>query len=152
MGKQDLSTAKKKEWAQQLFLQDQYTQKEIAAKVGVAEKTLSKWVTKDHWDDKRKGLMVTNQEIIKDLMDTLAEMRKEARIAATDGDPNTKPDSDGIYKITMSIKKLQDRSGIGDIILTIMDLVKFVAPEDHALAQQITHYGDLFIASRLKTL
>ena len=150
MAKKDLSNAKKKEWAEQLFLQDQHTQKEICVTVDVSEQTMSKWVKDGLWEQKRKSMMTTTAEIIRDLKDTLAEMRKEARLAATDGDPSTKPDTDGIYKMTLAIKNLENKSGIGETILIVQALIKFIQQEDGVLAKELTKWGDLFIKSRLK--
>lgn len=150
MAENKLSNAQKKEWAKQLFMQGDITQKDIAIKVGIAEKTMGRWVEEEKWDVQRKSLNVTTDEIIRDLLDTLDHMRKEAKIAATDNDPATKPDSDGIYKMSLAIRKLQDKTGIGDTIRTMMEFIKFVMPEDHALAQEIAKYGDLFIESCLK--
>ena len=151
MPKQELSNTQKKERAQQLYLQDQHTQKEIAQKVGVSQQTMVKWATDGKWDEKRKSLMVTTEEILRDLIDTLDHMRKEAKTAATDNDPSTKPDSDGIYKMTLAIRKLQDKSGLGDIIIIMQQFIKFVQLEDHALSQSITKWADLFIKSKLKS-
>ena len=131
-------------------MHDDYTQKEIADKVGVSENTMSAWVNDGNWDDMRKSQNTTNATIIRDLQKALDAMRKEAVKFAEDDDPATKPDTDGIYKMALAIQKLQNKTQVGDIIRVIRDLIKFVRTEDLELAKQITHWGDLFIQSSLK--
>jgi len=152
MAKQALSKTQQKDWARELFIRGDHTQKELAIKVGVAEKTMSRWVNEGRWETMRKGLMATKSEILKDLYDTLAAMKDEARIAATDNDPATKPDTDGIYKLALAIKKLETTTGIGEMIETGTKFIKFIQIEDHALAQQVTTYFDLFITAVLKSV
>ncbi len=146
------SNTLKREWAKELYCKNEYTQKEIANKVGISENSLSKWVNEGHWDTMRKTLLTTNSEILRDLYDTLDAMRKEAKKAATDDDPATKPDSDGIYKMALAIKKLQVQTGIGEVIETAQGFVKFVQSENLELAKEITKWFDLYIESKLKSV
>lgn len=134
----------------QLYLAESHTLEEIAQKVGCNEKTIRRWKTDYKWDEMRKGLMVTKQEILRDLYDTLAAMKTEAKKLATDDDPSTKPDTDGIYKLALAIKKLETQTGIGDIINVAQRLTTFVKQDNLADAQLITKWFDLFIQSTLK--
>jgi hypothetical protein len=151
MAKEKLGNNQKKEWAKQLFVKGELSQKDISAKVGISEQTICKWVKDGKWETMRKTLMTTKSEILHDLYDTLEAMKKEAKLAATDGDPATKPDTDGIYKLTLAIKKLEVDTGIGEMIETGTRFIKFVQNEDLSLAQEITKWFDLFVESRLKT-
>lgn len=152
MAEKQLSGERKKEWAKQLFMIGEHTQKEIAAKIGVNEKTICRWVESEKWDVERKSLNVTTAQIIADLKETLDAMRKEAKVFATDDDPATRPDTDGIYKITLAIKNLENKTGIGETILCLQDFVKFISADNLELAQDVTKWADLFIESRLKTV
>ena len=154
MEKQELSLKAKKDWARELFIRNECNQKEIAAKVGVTPKTMSNWVNENDnaWEKMRKGLMATKATILKDLYDTLAAMKDEARTAATDGDPSTQPNTDGIYKLTLAIKKLETHAGIGEIIEALTLFIKFIQGDNNELAKQVTTYADLFINSILKSV
>lgn len=63
----DMTTRKeneqKKELARLYFMQGE-GQKTIAAKVGVSETTLSRWVTAGAWTEKRAGINITRPEIV----------------------------------------------------------------------------------------
>jgi predicted DNA-binding protein YlxM (UPF0122 family) len=152
MAKQDkgLSNAQKKEWAKQLYTKGDLSQKEISAKIGISEQSVCKWVKDGNWDTMRKNLLTTKSEILHDLYDTLDAMKKEAKKLATDDDPTTKPDSDGIYKLTLAIKKLETETGLGEIIDIAEKFISFIKNEDFDLAQTITHWFDLFIEHKLK--
>lgn len=153
MGKSDLSNSQKKQWAEILFMKGDLNLKEIAAKVGVAEKTIvgkDGWAAQGNWELKRQSSAITKQAIIRDLLETLDGMKKEAKIAATDNDPKTKPDTDGIHKMALSIRLLQDQTGLGDVVNTIEGLVKFISAQNLALAQELTVWGDLYITDFIK--
>ncbi len=63
-----LSKAKEKEYARVLFLSDQnLTQKEMAEKVGITEKTLIKWIDQEGWRDLKKSLLVTKTSQLSNL-------------------------------------------------------------------------------------
>ena len=51
----NLTSKQKKEWARQLYLDGTqvFTQQEIAEKVGISRKTLSKWVVDEKWNELR---------------------------------------------------------------------------------------------------
>ena len=59
----------KKQWAKHLYIYDNLTQKEIAAKVGITEKTLSKWVNdpKENWEMLKSSLTITKAQELKRL-------------------------------------------------------------------------------------
>lgn len=151
MAETKLSNNQKKEWAKHLFLTEtDMTQKQIAAKVEVSEKTMSGWVNEGKWDAMRKSLMTTRDEILRDLYEVLVGMKNEAKIAATDNDPNTKPDTDGIYKQILAIRKFEIETGAGPMIATLKQFIIFLQKIDFGLAQQLTPLADAFIKDRLK--
>jgi transcriptional regulator with XRE-family HTH domain len=152
MGKDKLSNTQKKEWAKQLFTRDSMTQKEIAEKVDVSQKTMSGWVTKEKWDTMRKTLATTKQEQLTMLYDMLDLLNKAGKASLEDDDPKTNPDADRIIKLTAAIKKLESETGIGEMIDTLKALITFVQKEDFEAAQTINKWGDLFIKDRLSTL
>lgn len=151
MAESKLTNNQKKDWAKHLFLTEpDMMQKEIAAKVQVSEKTMSGWVNEGKWDAMRKTLMVTKDEILRDLYSVLEGMKEEAKVAATDGDPTTQPNSDGIYKMALAIRKLETETGVGTIIASLKEFITFIQKEDLVLAQDVTRWGDLFIKFKLK--
>jgi uncharacterized protein YjcR len=84
--KKELSLSQKKEWAQLLFISNQLLQKDIAVKVGVSEKTLSKWVNENKWDALRKSMLITKTEILRNLYDVLDKIGRKMKDEDSIGD------------------------------------------------------------------
>ncbi len=59
------------EYAKILFTERGLTQKEIAERVGVTEKTVGNWVKKGDWEKLKKSLLVTKKNQISKLYDQL---------------------------------------------------------------------------------
>jgi DNA-binding XRE family transcriptional regulator len=149
MAKQDLSLAKKKEWAKMLFLNSQFNQKEIAAQVGISEQTMTKWSNDGGWDKLKVSLLTTNAEQLAFLYDVLKKLNEQARIALTDDDPETTPDTDGIIKITKAIHYLQTKTGIGQMYETGMAFLTFLQRENPPLAKDVAPLFHAFIKENL---
>jgi len=152
MAKQDLLTHQKKEWAKELYIRGNNTQKDIALKVGVTEKTMSNWVNDGKWDGMRKTLLSTKQEQLNMLYEMLDLLNKEGVKSLQDNDPNTMPDADRIIKLTNSIKKLENSTGIGEMIDALTALISFVQKEDFEASKLINIWSDRFIKDRLSTI
>ena len=56
-----LSKDSEREFARMLYVNERITFKEIATRVKVSEKTVSKWAELDGWDKLRKSLLTTRQ-------------------------------------------------------------------------------------------
>jgi transcriptional regulator with XRE-family HTH domain len=102
----ELSLQQKKDYAKLLFVQESLTQKQIAQKVGISEKTMSKWSNDEHWDTLRKSLLVTKEENIRRLYIML-----DALTQPVDGDGGkytvTPAIADTMIKLTAAIKNLE---------------------------------------------
>lgn len=149
MADNKLSNSEKKDLAKKLFVMDAYSQKEIAAKVGVSEQTMVKWVKEEQWDSLRKSLTTTKSEQLAFLYDILAKMTAEGKKALEDDDPDTNPDADGIVKISKAIQHLEKETNIGEMLQTGMLFLKFMKNEDLTLAKQFNHYFMLFIQEQM---
>ena len=147
-----LQNHQKKEWAKELYIRGDLTQKEIAAKVGITEKTMSNWVSDGKWDATRKTLLTTKKNQLELLYEMLDLLNQAGVAALKDNDPKTNPDADKIIKITNAIKKLENSTGIGEMIDTLKELISFTIKEDFEAAQLINKWGDLFIKDRLATI
>ena len=148
----ELSMDKRKEWAKELFIKENLTQKAIADRVGVSENSLSKWVIEGNWKALRTSLLVTRSTEIRHLLEQLALLDEQNLLALTDDDPETNPNYDSVIKLAAAIRKLEIQTGIGEMIDTGMALIKFISAEELELAKKLTTYFDLFIESKQKAL
>lgn len=66
-----LKKAQEKEYARVLFVSENLSQKEIADRVGVTEKTLGKWIDEGEWKKLKRSLLNTRHNQLNMLYDQL---------------------------------------------------------------------------------
>lgn len=125
--KKKLTNDEKYTIAQDLFMDTDKTQKEIAAIVHVTEKTLTKWKTEGDWDMLKNASTVTARKIIENLYKRSYDLSI---------DPKSKPDD--IIKLALSIEKLSNkRVTISQIINVFKDFIAFAFKDNAQLAKEI---------------
>ena len=145
-----MTNQQKKEWAKLLYTKEQMLQKEIAEKVGVTPKTVSKWVTTEMWDKLRISRSVTREEQLSHLYSHLSEIN--ASIASReDGErfPNAK-EADTITKLSSSIDKLERESGVGEVVSAFSQFVRWLRERNLEEAQRIAPLLDDFVKYKLR--
>lgn len=145
-----MTNQQKKEWAKLLYTKEHLLQKEIAEKVGVTPKTVSKWVTTEMWDKLRISLSVTREEQLSHLYSHLSEIN--ASIASReDGErfPNAK-EADTITKLSSSIDKLERESGVGEVVSAFSQFVRWLRERNLEEAQRIAPLLDDFVKYKLR--
>jgi DNA-binding XRE family transcriptional regulator len=100
-----VSVKQKKERAFAYYLTDNYTQKVIAQMVDVSEKTISKWVNDDNWEEQKALKTITRKQLLKDSYEQLAAVN--LRIKDVGGVP-TKELYDAKSIIGKEIDRLSD--------------------------------------------
>jgi transcriptional regulator with XRE-family HTH domain len=143
----EITLNQKKEWAQLLYVSDQYTQKEIAAKVKVSEQTISKWASVGKWDLLRKSLLTTKAEILRNLYNILDKINRKLKDEDSIGDSKI---SDMYVKYTAAIKNLETETSIGQIMEVGRMFVNHLQGIDPQFALSVLNYFDLFIKEKLK--
>ena len=149
MTSKELSIAQKKEWAQLLFVKHDYTQKEIAQKVGVSEKTLSKWVNDSGWSQIKRSLLTTKEEQLSMLYNQLEALNRNIKETEAARHANPKQ-ADILIKITAAIRNLQTETSVGQVIEVAQQFIRWLQRDDLARAQDITVLFDAFIKEQLK--
>lgn len=146
-----MSTSKMKraqEYAELLYTKHDFSQKEIAGKVGVSENTIGNWKEKFKWDAKRKSLLTSKEEQLRNFynfLDALTQHIKDNQ----DGIADSKQ-TDQMSKITASIKNLETETNIGLMIETGMAFIKHVQAYDFEFSKLLAEAFDGFIKDRLK--
>jgi DNA-binding XRE family transcriptional regulator len=137
-----------KEFAKSLYITGGITQKEIAARVSVTEKTLASWIKKEKWDSLKKSLLTTKQNQLSFLYDQLDFLNtdistREYKVAAG-------KEADTIIKLTAAINRLETETSIGDTVEVARNFIEFVRQQDLELAKTITNLFDVFITAKMK--
>lgn len=137
-----------KEFAKSLYITGGITQKEIASRVNVTEKTLASWIKKEKWDSLKKSLLTTKQTQLAFLYDQLDFLNTE--ISERDHAVAQGKEADTIIKLTAAINRLETETSIGDTVEVARNFIEFVRPQDLELAKTITNLFDVFITAKMK--
>lgn len=143
-----LSNEQKREWAQLLYVSQRLSQKEIAERTGVSERTITSWKEKFNWDNLRQSLLVTKQEVLRRLYNQIEALTTE--IESRDAAYSNSKEADTLNKLAASIRTLETETSIAEILEVGMRFIDFVRAQDLEFAKQITGYYDAFIQTKLK--
>jgi len=142
-----LTKKEEREYARMLYVNERITFKEIASRVFVTEKTVSKWATEDGWDKLRKSLLTTRQSQLVHWYNQLDSINEG--IALRGGIP-TNAEADTMSKTTSNIQKLEIETSIGEYIEVGRKVLTFIQDINLADAKLFKNYFDEFINSKLK--
>lgn len=104
----------KKELARLYFMQGE-KQKSIAAKVGVSETTLSRWVTAGAWQEKRAAVNITRPELVNKNLLLIAKLTDQLLDQDLDL-TNVGKIVDQISKLAAAIERLDKKANAVDTI------------------------------------
>ena len=65
--------------AKRYYINDGMSQKEIAERLNLSEKTVGTWVKKDNWEKEKTSLLVTKDKQISDLYNQLSAVNEEIK-------------------------------------------------------------------------
>ena len=122
----------KKGIAKSLYLDGNYTQEEIADKVGTTRQTISRWVRDGNWEELKASLTVTSAQIIAQFQHQIIEINKSI---------NNRQDG----KLSGAIKKLETDVGITDCVSVSMRFLTWLRKLDKEKAMEYNNLFDAFI-------
>ena len=142
-----MTQKEKKDYAWLLFKEGVLTQKAIAEKVGVSEKTITQWKEAEGWETKRRSLYNTREDILVDMY--LIFENTKNKIIEKGGTADSK-DGDAILKLSQSIKNLETETSVGQVFEVCKGLIQHVQRIDIDKAKEIIDYVDSFMKEKLK--
>lgn len=140
----------KKDIAKSLYLNGNYTQEEIAEKVGSTRQTVSRWIKDGGWEELKASITITPTQILAGLNRQIVEInnnisnRKEGERFATVAEADT------LAKLASAIKKIETDIGIADIIDVSIRFTNWLRPLDLEKAKEFTNLLDAFIKDQTK--
>jgi transcriptional regulator with XRE-family HTH domain len=148
----DLSTKKKKELAEILYTRNNISQKEVAARVGVSEVTMSRWVNEHDkaWDKMRLAVTKTVDENISRISMQLDELNHTISQRAKGERYPTSKEADIIGKLTAAIKKMKNEVDVEDIVNVSIKFLNWLRKFDLPKAQELSDLFDAFIKDNIK--
>lgn len=143
----ELTSTQKREWAQMIYMQDKLSQKEIAVKVGVTEKTITAWKEKYCWEQLRKSLLTSKDQLLSFFYNVLDKIKTKIEEENSYGDSKQ---ADMVVKYTAAIKSLETETSVAQLMDAGMKFHKYMQLIDPALALQFLNNYDGFIKDSLK--
>jgi hypothetical protein len=145
-----MNVSEKKEWAGYLFTHEKITQKEVARRVRVTEKTISAWVNNGGWVKLRQSIIVTKEEQLSRIYMQIDELNT----AIFSADPGKRfansKQADTLNKLASAARKLESEASIADIIEVSKRLLNWLRQVDFEKAKEISNIIDAFIKDSLK--
>lgn len=141
----------KRSLAKSLYLEGNYTQEEIAEKVGVSRQTVVRWAKDDAWQELKTSMSITPEQLIQQMQQQVAEVNRNIMSRPEGSRYATPAEADAINKLTTAIKKLQDDVGISDIVSVCMRMLTWLRAVDVELAKTFSNLMDAFIKDQINT-
>lgn len=126
----------KKKLAKEYYMFEAFSQKEIAAKVGVSEQTISKWKEEYRWEELRQESLRTAEKAILNHAKLVDVFSKELQ--------KDEPDIDKLTKINALVEKTQARNSIASEIEKVG--VKMIQFLEETMPEKRDFYLDFFRA------
>ena len=151
MAKKTDSKIDKRSIARTLYLDGNYTQEEIAVKVGVSRQTIIRWAKEDSWAELKASLSVTPTQLIAQWQQQIAEINRTITSREEGARYATPAEADAMLKLATSIKKIQDDLGISEVISVCMRFLAWLRPLDVEQAKAFNSLMDVFIKDQAST-
>ena len=145
MAKKTDSKIDKRSIARTLYLAGNYTQEEIAVKVGVSRQTIIRWSKEDSWAELKASLSVTPTQLIAQWQQQIAEINRTITSREEGARSATPAEADAMLKLATSIKKIQDDLGVSEVISVCMRFLAWLRPLDMEQAKAFNSLMDVFV-------
>ena len=146
-----LTNSQKKEFAKTLYLKENLTQKEIAARVGISQQTMTRWVNAEKWELLKTSITLTRQEQISNMYRQVEEMNLYILTKEEGKRFPTASEADALGKLGAAIAKMETDVGLKDIIEVGSKFINWIRSVDLEQAKDITALYDAFINDQLKS-
>ncbi len=146
-----MTIADKQYLAKILFTREQLEQKVVAKRVGISEKTMSKWVNEFNWKMLRNRLLVGKEEILTNMYEQLEELNNAIKEREKGQRFANSKEADIQVKYTASIRNLETDLAIADLVESGIRFIKHL--QQVGTYQQVLEISSLwngFIQASIK--
>lgn len=147
MGKTNID---KKDIAKSLYLNGNFTQEEIAAKVGTTRQTVSRWVKEGGWEELKASFTITPTQILAGLNRQIVEINNNINEREEGKRFATVSEADTLAKLASAIKKIESDVGIADIVDVAIRFTNWLRPLDLEMAKKFNELLDAFLKEQMK--
>lgn len=125
-------------------------QKQLALKVGVSEKTMSKWVREGEWEKLRMNIPLVKQEQLQAMLTELQQLNEFISTKPEGLRYADSKEADIRRKLVADIEALEGEAGIADTISVANGFTRWLAKVDVEKAQEIGLLLDSYIKEILR--
>ncbi|MBQ1335856.1 MAG: DDE transposase family protein [Selenomonadaceae bacterium] len=144
-----LKNAQKKSIAKELYLHGDYTFEEIAAKVETVRQTIARWAKEEGWASLKASMTVGKEKTLKNLYAHVQSIN-EAILERGEGERTPTPkEADILAKLAAAIGKLEDETGIHELVSSGIAFLTWLRGVDPQKAVEFTELWDAFIKEKL---
>jgi transposase len=145
-----LTNKQKREWAELLYTRQGLTGKEIAAKVGATESSVSKWKADGHWDNLKASLSVTKSEQLLNIYAQLNELNEHIKNKEEGKRFANASEADTLSKLASTAKSLETETSISEVVNTFVGFNDWLRSIDVIKAKEFIPLQDEYIKTLLK--
>jgi DNA-binding transcriptional regulator LsrR (DeoR family) len=150
MANSKLDMKAKQGYAEMLFLEG-HSQKAIAAKVGVTEKTIGRWKDDGDWENRVKFENNTRKRILTDIYAYMNSLREQIN-KREEGMRHPLPaEADTLMKLTASINRMEEETTLHDVSIIGKELTLFVQQQSPDEARIVATWYDRYVKYKIKT-
>jgi DNA-binding XRE family transcriptional regulator len=145
-----MTRQEKKDWAKLLYLRENLTQKEIAQRVNATEKTISKWVNEDNWEQHKASIIITKEEELRRIYMQIKELNTHIFARVEGARFANSKEADTLNKLSGTARALETEVALADVIEVSKRLINYIRAFDIEKAQEIARLIDGYIKDCLK--
>jgi transposase len=146
----ELTRHQKRDMAQALYVSGVTVQKELAVRVGVTEKTISKWVNDGNWEQLRMNIPLVKHQQLQKMYKEFERFNQHIENKPDGKQWATKAESDARTQLIRAIEVLEGEAGVKDIIEVCQKLIKYTMQIDEKLGRDLIPLCDSFLRSQIK--
>lgn len=131
--------------AKSLFLDGNYTQEEIAEKIGTTRQTVARWIKRGNWEEIKASVTITPTQIIAQWNRQIVEINNNINARPQGERFATTQEADALAKLAGAIKKLETDLGVADFVSVSMRFLTWLRALDVNEAKHFNRLFDAFI-------
>lgn len=147
----ELTIEQKKDWAKMIYTKEGITVfKEIAERVGVQARTISKWAEEGNWEKMRKNMVLTRSEQLSKMLSELEELNTHIENKPAGKRFADTKEADIRSKLTADIKKLETDASLAETIDVCSNIIDWLSELDLERTKEMSDLFDDYIKYLLK--
>src|ERR1035437_7080669 len=136
--------------AEQLFFQTDLTKTQIAEVIGINRRTLTTWISDNHWDRTRKSAQHMPCHIAENMYMAMAHLTSSILSESRMNQPITESESKTLHRLNLDISRLKNRATLNENLEMLRYFMEFVQSKDPKTVETIQPFVNDYVKSRTK--